>query len=65
MMPQWFDQHGRDMRTLDERAREETAGSGFRRLFVSAFGIAAIIGLLIGVVWTLAALWHFHVSPLF
>ena len=32
-MPQWFDQHGRDMRTLDEREREDTAGPAFRRLF--------------------------------
>jgi hypothetical protein len=64
-MPQWFDQHGRDMRTLDEREREESAGPGFRRLFLGAFAIAAIIGLLIGIVWTIAALWHFHVARLF
>jgi hypothetical protein len=64
-MPQWFDQHGRDMRTLDERERAETASPAVRRLFLNAFAIAAIIGLLLGIVWTLAALWHFHVSPLF
>jgi len=64
-MPQWFDQHGRDMRTLDEREREETASPASRRVFLNAFAIAAIIGLLLGLVWTIAALWHFHVSPLF
>jgi len=53
------------MRTLDEREREESAGPAFRRLFLSAFAIAAIIGLLIGIVWTIAALWHFHVARLF
>ena len=64
-MPHRFDQHGRDMRTLDEREREETASPAFRRLFLRAFAVAAIIGLLIGIVWTLAALWHFHVARLF
>ena len=64
-MPQWFDQHGRDMRTRDEREREETASGAFRRLFLRAFAIAAIIGLLVGIVWTIAALWHFHVARLF
>jgi len=59
-MPQWFDQHGRDMRTLDEREREDTAGPAFQR-----FAIAAIIGLLLGIVWTIAGLWHFYVSRLF
>jgi hypothetical protein len=64
-MPQWFDQHGRDMRTRDEREREDTASPAFRRLFLRAFAIAAIIGLLVGIVWTIAGLWHFHVSRLF
>jgi len=64
-MPQWFDQHGRDMRTRDEREREEAAGPGFRRLFLTAFAIAALIGLLLGMVWTLAGLWRFGVSRLF
>jgi hypothetical protein len=64
-MPQWFDQRGRDMRTLDDRRREDTAGPAFGRLFLIAFGIAAIIGLLLGIVWTLAGLWHFKMSRLF
>jgi len=53
------------MRSLDDREREETAGPTFRRLFLSAFAVAGIIGLLIGIVWTIAGLWHFHVSRLF
>lgn len=61
-MPQWFDQHGRDMRTLDERQRDETAGPAFRRLFLVAFAIAAIVGLLAGIVWTIAGFWHSHMS---
>ena len=64
-MPEWFDQHGRDMRTGDEREREETAGPGFRRLFLIAFVVAAIIGLLLGIAWTLAGLWLFHGTRLF
>lgn len=64
-MAQWFDQHGRDMRTVDDRQREEAAGPAFRRLFLGAFAIAAILGALLGIIWTMAGLWHFHVSPLF
>ncbi len=64
-MSPWFDHAGRDMRSPDEWEREERAGPAFRRQFVRAFAIAAIIGLLIGIVWTVAGLWHFHVSPLF
>ena len=61
-MPQWFDQHGRDMRTLDDQQREEMAGPAFRRVFLGAFAIAGIIGLLLGIVWTIAGLWHVRVS---
>ena len=61
-MPQWFDQYGRDMRTRDEREREESAGPALRRMFLRAFAIAAIIGLLLGILWTIAGLWHAHVS---
>lgn len=60
-----FDQSGRDMRTLDEREREETAGPAFTRLFLWAFAVAAVLGLILGIVWTAAGLWHHHVSPLF
>jgi hypothetical protein len=63
-MPQGFDERGRDMRSLDERQDEETAGPAFRRLFLRAFKVAAVIGLVIGIVWTIAGLWHFNISRL-
>ena len=59
--------HGKrhqDHRLADQRARQERAGPAFRRLILLAFGVAAFIGLLIGIVWTIAGLWQFHVSPL-
>ena len=49
----------------DQRQDEDIAGPAFSRFYVRAFGIAALIGLLCGLVWTAAGLWHFHVSPLF
>jgi len=64
-MPQWFDQYGRDMRTRAEREREEPAGAVFRRLFLKACAVAVIVGLLLGILWTVAGLWHAHVSKLF
>jgi hypothetical protein len=44
-----------------ERELEAGAGPRFRRAFLMAFGIAALIGLLIGIVWVIAGLLHFHV----
>jgi hypothetical protein len=64
-MAPWFDQSGRDMRSVDEWEREESARPTFTRLFLQSFAIAAVIGLLIGIVWTIAGLWHFWVSRLF
>jgi hypothetical protein len=32
----------------------------FARSYVTAFGVAALIGLAIGVVWVIAGLLHFH-----
>jgi hypothetical protein len=64
-MARWFDEFGNYLRDPAELRHEKPTGPGFRRLFVSAFGIAAIIGLLLGIVWTIAGLWHFHVSRLF
>jgi hypothetical protein len=43
-----------------ERELEAGAGPRFRRLFFVAFGTAALIGLLIGVIWVIAGLLHFH-----
>ena len=60
-----FDEWGRDGRTVEEIEKEETAGPKFSRLFVGAFAVAALIGVVLGLVWTIAGLWHFHVSPLF
>ncbi len=37
-----------------------TPGLWFARTFAVAVGIAALIGLAIGVVWTVAGLLHFH-----
>ncbi|MEQ1871108.1 MAG: hypothetical protein ABL961_13920 [Vicinamibacterales bacterium] len=59
-----FDQFGRDGRSVDQRQREETAGPAFTRWFVRAFGIAAALGLLVGLGVVAAGLWHFHVRPL-
>jgi hypothetical protein len=64
-MGAWFDHEGRSLRGLDHWKREEPASAAFRRMFLQAFAAAALLGLLIGVLWTLAGLWHFHVSPLF
>lgn len=44
-----------------EREREEGAGPGFRRLFLLAFGTAALIGLIAGVIWVIAGILHFQV----
>lgn len=44
-----------------EREIEEGAGPRFRRGFVMAFGIAALVGLLIGIGWVVAGLVYFHV----
>jgi hypothetical protein len=44
----------------DERERDRTAGPVFARWYFTAFGVAALIGLAIGVVWTIAGVLHFH-----
>ena len=61
----WFDEFGNYLRDPAELRRERPTGPAFRRLFLSAFGIAAIIGLLLGIVWTIVGLWHAHMSRLF
>ena len=43
-----------------ERELEAGAGPRFRRLFFVAVGTAALLGLIIGVIWTIAGLLHFH-----
>jgi hypothetical protein len=45
----------------DQDQIDGTAGRRFTRGFVIAFGVAALIGLSIGIVWVIAGLLHFHV----
>jgi len=47
--------HMRDIREI-----EATASRTFTRRYLTAFGIAALIGLLIGVVWVIAGILTFH-----
>lgn len=44
-----------------ERIRQRGAGPRTRRALFMLIGIAALIGLLIGVVWVIAGLLNFHV----
>jgi hypothetical protein len=44
-----------------QRYRDGIASARFQRAYVKAFAIAALIGLLIGVVWVIAGLLNFHV----
>ena len=43
-----------------EREQQNIASPRFARAVVKAFGIAALIGLIIGVIWVIAGLLHFH-----
>ncbi len=43
-----------------EREIDEVAGPRFTRLFLMAFAVAGAIGLVIGVVWIIAGILHFH-----
>ena len=47
-------------RMRDEREMDTIASKRFTRYFLSAFGIAALIGLLLGVLWVIAGIFHFH-----
>jgi hypothetical protein len=44
----------------DDRELDATASKTTTRYYFMAVGIAALIGLFIGVVWTIAGLLHFH-----
>lgn len=44
----------------DERELDRTASRAFTRLYLRAIGVAALIGLVIGVVWVIAGLLRFH-----
>ncbi len=41
--------------------RLQIAGPKTSRVILKMFGIAAVVGLVIGVVWVIAGLLHFHV----
>jgi hypothetical protein len=43
-----------------ERELRQTAGPTVARFVMIAFGVAALIGLAIGIVWIIAGLLHFH-----
>ena len=43
-----------------EREQQNIASPRFFRAVVKAFGIAALLGLIIGVIWVIGGLLHFH-----
>jgi hypothetical protein len=43
-----------------QRALDTTAGPRFTRWYVTVLGVAALIGLSLGILWVLAGLLHFH-----
>lgn len=44
----------------DQRERERTAGPRFTRGVVKLYLIGALIGLILGAIWVIAGLLHFH-----
>ena len=44
----------------DEREIQTTASKRFTRVYVLAFGAAALLGLLAGLIWIVAGILHFH-----
>jgi hypothetical protein len=44
----------------DVRQIEATASRTFTRRYLIAFGTAALIGLVLGVIWVIAGILHFH-----
>ena len=47
-------------RLRSDRELDRTASPTTTRYFFVAVGVAALIGLAIGIVWTIAGLLHFH-----
>ncbi len=43
-----------------EREQEDIAGPRLSRGVFTAYGVAALLGLAIGVIWVIAGLLHFH-----
>jgi predicted PurR-regulated permease PerM len=44
----------------ETRRLNKVASKRFTRYYLTAFAIAAAIGLAIGIVWTIAGILHFH-----
>ena len=44
----------------ETRKVDKIASARFSKFYLTAFGIAALIGLLIGIVWVIAGILHFH-----
>lgn len=44
-----------------QRYRDSLASPRFMKGYVKLFGIAALIGLVIGIIWVIAGLVNFHV----
>ena len=47
-------------RMRDDREIQTTASRRFSRVYLIGFGVAALIGLLAGVLWTITGILHFH-----
>ena len=47
-------------RMRQDRELDRTASRAGTRVYLIALGIAALIGLAIGIIWTIAGLLHFH-----
>lgn len=44
-----------------ERERQQIAGPRMRRALFMLYGIGLLIGLILGLIWVVAGLLHFHV----
>jgi len=47
-------------RMRQDRHLDRTASRAGTRVYLLAVGVAALIGLTLGVIWTIAGLLHFH-----
>ena len=47
-------------RMRQDRELDSTASRVGSRVYLKAVGVAALIGLVIGIVWTIAGILHFH-----
>ena len=47
-------------RMRQDRELDSTASRAETRIYLKAIGVTALIGLIIGIVWTIAGILHFH-----